>query len=110
MLLLYSLTKRSDESKPFLLPSRCSSLLSFLELPSPSRFDRLFRALPVVETFYRRSLEELVIEGYPTNAALAHLIMHDGEFVRGQYDTSFLDRNLPRLLELARTCDTLTAE
>ena len=58
----------------------------------------------------RRSLEELVIEGYPTNSALAHLIMHDGEFVRGQYDTSFLDRNLPRLLELARTCDTLTAE
>jgi len=30
----------------------------------------------------RRSLEELVIEGYPTNSALAHLIMHDGEFVR----------------------------
>ena len=58
----------------------------------------------------RRALEELVIEGYPTNSALAHLIMHDGEFVRGQYDTSFLDRNLPRLLELARTCDTLTAE
>ena len=57
----------------------------------------------------RRSLEELVIEGYPTNAALAHLIMHDAEFVRGQYDTGFLDRNLDKLLELARTCDKLTA-
>ena len=55
----------------------------------------------------RRALEELVIEGYPTNAALAHLIMHDPEFVRGQYDTSFLDRNLEKLLELARTCDHL---
>ena len=30
----------------------------------------------------RRALEELIIEGYPTNAPLAHLIMHDPEFVR----------------------------
>lgn len=59
MLLLYSLTKWSDENKPFLLPSRCSSLLAFLELPAPSRFDALFKTLPAVETFYHRSLEEL---------------------------------------------------
>ena len=56
------------------------------------------------------ALEELIIEGYPTNASLAHLIMHDPEFVRGQYDTSFLDKNLDRLLELARTCDRLMDE
>ena len=55
----------------------------------------------------RRALEELIIEGFPTNASLAHLIMHDPSFVRGQYDTSFLDKNLVRLLELARTCDCL---
>lgn len=55
----------------------------------------------------RRALEELIIEGYPTNAPLAHLIMHDPEFVRGRYDTGFLDKNLERLLELARTCDRL---
>lgn len=55
----------------------------------------------------RRALEELIIEGYPTNAALAHLIMHDSEFVRGQYDTGYLDQNLDRLLELVRTCDRL---
>ena len=55
----------------------------------------------------RRALEELIIEGYPTNALLAHLIMHDPEFVRGRYDTGFLDKNLERLLELARTCDRL---
>jgi acetyl-CoA carboxylase biotin carboxylase subunit len=58
----------------------------------------------------RRSLEELVIEGYPTNAVLAHLIMHDPEFVRGQYDTGFLDQNLEKLLKLARTCDELISE
>ena len=58
----------------------------------------------------RRALEELIIEGYPTNASLAHLIMHDPQFVRGRYDTGFLDQNLVRLLELARTCDRLMEE
>ena len=78
------------------------SLVAKVLVHAPTRLEAIRRM--------RRSLEELVIEGYPTNSALAHLIMHDGEFVRGQYDTSFLDKNLPRLLELARTCDTLTAE
>ena len=55
----------------------------------------------------RRALEELIIEGCPTNAPLAHLMMHDPDFVRGRYDTGFLDQNLARLLELARTCDRL---
>ena len=55
----------------------------------------------------KETLEELIIEGYPTNASLAHLIMHDPKFVRGQYDTGFLDQNLEKFLELARTCDRL---
>ena len=58
----------------------------------------------------RRALEELIIEGFPTNAPLAHLMMHDPAFVRGQYDTGFLDKNLDRLLELTRTCDRLKEE
>ena len=58
----------------------------------------------------RRALEELVIEGYPTNAPLAHLIMYDSDFVRGQYDTGFLETHLEKLLELARTCDRLMDE
>ena len=31
-----------------------------------------------------------------------------GAFVRGEYDTGYLDQNLDRLLELARTCERLT--
>ena len=54
------------------------------------------------------ALEELVIEGYPTNAHLAHLILHDPDFVRGQLDTGFLDRKLDGLLEVLRTCDRLS--
>ena len=56
----------------------------------------------------RRCLEELVIEGYPTNASLAHLIMYDPQFVKGSYDTGYLDQNLEGLLELSRTCDKLS--
>ena len=67
---------------------------------APTRLDAIRRM--------RRCLEELVIEGYPTNASLAHLIMHDADFVRGEYDTGYLDQNLDRLLELARTCERLT--
>ena len=36
--------------------------------------------------------------------------MHDAQFIRGQYDTGYLDQNLDRLLELARTCDRLMEE
>lgn len=77
------------------------SLVAKVLVHAPTRLEAVRRM--------RRSLEELVIEGYSTNATLAHLILHDPEFVRGQYDTGFLDRNLERLLELARTCDKLTA-
>ena len=56
----------------------------------------------------RRALEELIIEGYPTNTHLAHLILHDPDFVRGQLDTGFLDRKLDGLLEVLRTCDRLS--
>ena len=71
-----------------------------IDVHAPTRLEAIRRM--------RRALEELVIEGYPTNAALAHLIMYDAEFVRGGYDTGYLDRNLDRLLELARTCDKLS--
>ena len=78
------------------------SLVAKVLVHAPTRLQAIRRM--------RRALEELVIEGYPTNSALAHLIMHDGEFVKGQYDTGYLDRNLDKLLQLARTCDTLTGD
>lgn len=46
----------------------------------------------------RRALEELVIEGYPTTADLAHLILYHHDFVRGRYHTGFLDLHLEELL------------
>ena len=81
------------------VPPYYDSLVAKVLVHAPTRLEAIRRM--------RRALEELIIEGFPTNASLAHLIMHDPEFVRGQYDTSFLDKNLVRLLELARTCDRL---
>ncbi len=78
------------------------SLVAKVLVHAPTRLEAIRRM--------RRALEELVIEGYPTNANLAHLIMYDPEFVKGQYHTGFLDTHLERLLELARTCDRLTEE
>jgi len=81
------------------VPPYYDSLVAKVLSHAPTRLEAIRRM--------RRALEELIIEGYPTNAPLAHLIMHDPAFVRGQYDTGYLDRNLERLLELARTCDRL---
>ncbi len=81
------------------VPPYYDSLVAKVLVHAPTRLEAIRRM--------RRALEELIIEGYPTNTSLAHLIMHDAEFVRGQYDTGYLDRNLEKLLELARTCDRL---
>ena len=47
----------------------------------------------------RRALEELIIQGYPTTAELAHLILYHPDFVKGRYDTGFLEQNLDELLK-----------
>ena len=46
----------------------------------------------------RRALEELIIEGYPTTADLCHLILHQPDFVKGKYDTGFLEQHMDELL------------
>ena len=50
----------------------------------------------------RRCLEEFALEGFPTNAELSYQILYHPTFVRGGCTTSFLDENLPRLLDFNR--------
>lgn len=50
----------------------------------------------------RRVLEEFVVDGYPTGADLAHLILHHPDFLKGTYCTSFLEENMEQLLEWMR--------
>ena len=47
----------------------------------------------------RRALGELIIEGIPTTADLDHLIMYHPDFIKGNYNTGFLEKNLDRILE-----------
>ena len=51
----------------------------------------------------RRCLEELVVEGYPTGSDLAYLILYRGEFLLGNYDTSFIEDHLEELLQIDRS-------
>ncbi len=83
------------------VPPYYDSLVAKVVAWAPTRLETVKRM--------RRALEELIIEGYPTNLAVAHLIMHDSDFVKGSYDTGFLDQKLDKFLDLARTCDQLTA-
>lgn len=53
----------------------------------------------------RRTLEELVVEGYPTGADLAHMILYHPDYLKGEYDTGFLEQNLESLLRLSRVED-----
>ena len=54
----------------------------------------------------RRALEELVVEGYPTGADLAHMILYHPAYLKGEYDTGFLEQNLESLLRLSRVEET----
>lgn len=53
----------------------------------------------------RRAIEELVVEGYPTGADLAHMILYHPDYLKGEYDTGFLEQNLESLLRLSRVED-----
>lgn len=46
----------------------------------------------------RRVLEEFIVEGYPTGAELAHLILYHPDYLKGEYNTSFIENNLDELL------------
>lgn len=46
----------------------------------------------------RRALEELVIEGIKTNTDLANLIMYHPDFIKGKYNTGFIEKNLDAIL------------
>ena len=41
----------------------------------------------------RRALEELIIEGVPTNAEFMHLLTYHTDFIKGRYNTSFWAKN-----------------
>ena len=47
----------------------------------------------------RRALEELAIEGVKTNAEFMHLLTYHKDFMRGNYNTSFWDKNSETIMK-----------
>lgn len=66
------------------------SLIAKIIVHAPTRLEAIRRM--------RRALQEMLIEGYPTNTELSHLIMYHPEFVRGKYNTGFLEKYMSELL------------
>ena len=46
----------------------------------------------------RRVLSELVIDGIDTNQELQYLILHESDYVKGSFDTSFIEKHLDELV------------
>ncbi len=47
----------------------------------------------------RRALEELIIDGIKDNTKLLYLIMHNPEFVKGKFNTGFIEKYIDQLLD-----------
>lgn len=67
------------------------SLVAKVVVHAPTRLEALRKM--------RRALEELVVEGFPTTGDLAHLILFHPDFVKGQYNTGFMEQHLDELLQ-----------
>lgn len=48
----------------------------------------------------RRALEEMVITGVETTLPVQHLIMYNQEFLRGGYNTGYIEDQLPEILKI----------
>ncbi len=66
------------------------SMLAKVIVHAPTRIEAIRRM--------RRALEELMIKGIKTNSDFSYLIMHDPDFIKGNYDTSFIEKKMDLLL------------
>jgi acetyl-CoA carboxylase biotin carboxylase subunit len=66
------------------------SMIAKVIVHAPTRMEAIRRM--------RRALEELMIKGIKTNADFSYLIMHDPDFIKGNYDTSFIEKKTDVIL------------
>ena len=71
------------------------SMVAKIIVQAPTRLQAIRRM--------RRALEEFVLEGYSTGTDFAHLILYHPDFLKGSYDTSFIEKNMNQLLEWTQT-------
>ncbi len=54
----------------------------------------------------RRALEELVIEGVITNAEFSYLLLYHPDFIKGNYNTGFLENHIEEILKWDEGADS----
>ena len=74
--------------------------------PIPSCYDSMIAKVIVhgatrEETIarMRRALEEMIVQGIDTNMDLHYMILHHKDFLSGNFDTSFMEKNLEKLVK-----------
>ena len=55
----------------------------------------------------RRALGEMVIQGVDTTLPVQYLLMYNHDFLRGQYDTGFVDKNLSSLFKIYKAAGSI---
>lgn len=80
------------ETSPFY-----DSMVAKIIVHAPNRLQAIRRM--------RRALEELVIDGIDTGADLAHLILYHPDYLKGNYNTSFIENHLEELLSWGKTAE-----
>ncbi len=66
------------------VPPFYDSMLAKLIVHAPTRLEALRKM--------RVALEQFMVEGIKTNIEYQYLIMHNPDFIKGQYDTGFIER------------------
>ena len=53
----------------------------------------------------RRALDEFILRGTPTNLPLLRQIVRDKDFIKGKFDTGYIDKKLPEFNLKGETID-----
>lgn len=73
------------------IPPYYDSMLAKLIVHAPTRLEAIKKM--------RSALSELVIDGVITNQKVLFYIMHQVDYVKGQFDTSFMEQHLKEMVE-----------
>lgn len=68
----------------YVVPPFYDSMLAKLVVYAPTRLEAIRKM--------RVALEQFMVEGIKTNVEYQYLIMHNPDFIKGQYDTGFIER------------------
>lgn len=77
----------SIASKDYLIPAHYDSMIAKLIITGATWRDAVKKA--------RRALDEFIISGVPTNIVLHRQIVREDDFIKGKFDTSYLDNKMP---------------